>query len=100
MGELKKEFDRVDTDGGGTISKEELKAFVQTGKVGLISNKDFEALWCAIDLDNSGEVDFVEFLAFLGSCGTEFESVNKEQQRMTHEEKLKFASKRLSARNL
>lgn len=57
--ELKKEFNHIDKDGGGSISKDELKSFVKDGKVGHISDKDFEALWCAIDIDNSGEVDFV-----------------------------------------
>ncbi|KAL7553152.1 hypothetical protein ACHAWF_018054, partial [Thalassiosira exigua] len=86
--ELKKEFDHIDADGGGTISKDELKMFVSSGKVDEISDKDFEALWCAIDIDNSGEVDFVEFLSFLGSCGAEFEAVSQKQRAMTKEEKL------------
>lgn len=41
-----------------------------------------------------------EFIAFLGSCGAEFDSANKEMQRMTKEDKLKFASQRLSVKNL
>jgi len=98
--ELKKEFDHIDSDGGGTISKDELKTFVDSGKVGTISDKDFEALWHAIDIDNSGEVDFVEFLSFLGGCGTEFDSVNQEQKTMTKEQRMKYASQRLSTRAL
>ena len=57
-------------------------------------------MWAVIDIDNSGEVDFVEFISFLGSCGTEFETANKEQKAMTKDEKLKYASQRLSMRVL
>ena len=32
---------------------------MDSGKLGQISNKDFEALWHAIDVDGSGEIDFV-----------------------------------------
>ena len=93
---LRKEFDHLDSDGGGAISKDELKKFVESGKVGTISGKDFEALWRAIDIDDSGEVNFVEFISFLGGCGDEFDTVYKEQSAMTKEEKLRYASQRLS----
>eukprot|EP00957_Ditylum_brightwellii_P143795 10956935-Ditylum_brightwellii.AAC.1 len=56
---LKAEFDHIDKDKGGTISKDELKEFVDTGKFGTISDKDFDAMWTAMDVDGSGEVDFV-----------------------------------------
>lgn len=53
------EFDHIDKDKGGTISKDELKTFLKSGKIGDISDKDVDAMWAAIDIDNSGEVDFV-----------------------------------------
>lgn len=62
--QLKKEFDHIDKDKGGTISKDELKKFLMSGKVGDISDKDVDAMWAAIDIDNSGEVDFVVSLEF------------------------------------
>jgi len=96
--QLKKEFDFIDKDGGGTISKDELTEFLKSGKVGNISDKDIGAMWAAIDIDNSGEVDFVEFIAFLGSCGDEFDTANKEQKTMSKDEKLMYASRRLSMR--
>jgi len=40
----------------------------------------------------------VEFIAFLGSCSTKFETANKEQKAMTKDEKLVYASRRLSMR--
>jgi len=122
--QLKKEFDFIDKDKGGTISKNELKEFIASGKVGEISDKDVEVMWHAIDIDNSGEVDFVvrhllslychipsthqlilfylmkcliqEFISFLGTCGSEFDQVSKEQRAMTKDQKLKYASQRLS----
>lgn len=56
---LKKEFDLIDKDGGGTISKEELKKFLNSGKVGSMDDKDFEAMWTVLDVHNTGEIDFV-----------------------------------------
>ncbi|KAL7548956.1 hypothetical protein ACHAWF_014082, partial [Thalassiosira exigua] len=77
--DLKAEFDRIDKDKGGTISKEELWAYITNGHMGTTSEKDFNAMWSVIDLDDSGEVDFVEFIAFLSNCGDQFEEVHDEQ---------------------
>jgi len=41
-----------------------------------------------------------EFMTFLGTCGTEFEEINKEQKAMTREQKLMNASRRLSTKTL
>ena len=57
--QLKKEFDHIDKDKGGTISKDELKKFVESGKIGEMDKKDFDAMWSALDADGSGEIDFV-----------------------------------------
>jgi len=94
--ELKKEFDFIDKDKGGTISRDELNKFVESGKIGIMEKKDFDAMFSALDIDNSGEIDFVEFAAFLSSCGSEFDKVNQEQKAMTADEKLMSASRRLS----
>jgi len=94
--ELKKEFDFIDKDKGGTISRDELNEFVESGKIGIMEKKDFDAMFSALDIDNSGEIDFVEFAAFLSSCGSEFDKVNQEQKAMTADEKFMSASRRLS----
>lgn len=77
--DLKAEFDRIDKDKGGTISKDELWKYITRGHMGTTSEKDFNAMWSVIDLDDSGEVDFMEFIAFLSNCGDQFEEVHDEQ---------------------
>jgi len=86
---LAREFERIDegVSKDGKISKEELWEFIASGKAGEMDQKDFDALFAAIDLDRNGEVDFVEFCAFLGQCDNEYRaarrrsSVGLQQQR-------------------
>ena len=93
---LADEFAHIDGNNDGKISKDEMRLWLKEGKMGTLSDSDFEALWGAIDMDGSGSVDAVEFFVFLSGCGDEFESVYKEQSKMTKEEKISFASQRLS----
>jgi hypothetical protein len=73
----------------------ELKAWIDEGKLGNISDKDFNALWSALDIDGSGTVDFVEFCTFLSGCGEAFDEVYDQQEKMSKQEKMKYASSRL-----
>jgi len=61
--ELEKEFMRMD-DGlkskNGMIQKEALWTWVQSGKAGTMTKKDFDALFATMDLDGDGEVSFLE----------------------------------------
>jgi len=69
MDALQKEFNAIDVGeegGDGKISKAELHAFMTSGKLGDISDKDFNTLFGIIDADGSGEVDFIEFSSFMG----------------------------------
>ena len=97
---LLKEFTHIGKDKGGTISKEEMKKWLADGKLGTISDKDFHAMWVAMDIDQSGEVDFIEFASYLSGCGDAFEEVFKERQNMSKEEMLKRLSQRLSVKHL
>lgn len=97
---LQKEFELIDRDKGGTITKDEMKQWLEDGKLGEISDKDFNSMWVAMDIDGDGAIDFVEFASFLSSCGEAFDEVFKEQERMTKAEKIRFASRRLSTRDL
>jgi hypothetical protein len=51
--------------------------FLSTGKAGELSESDFNALFAAIDLDQSGEVDFLEFCTFMGKCSEEYRSARR-----------------------
>jgi hypothetical protein len=72
---LASEFKKIDSETeGGYISKEGLWNFLSTGKAGDLSESDFNALFAAIDLDQSGTVDFLEFCTFMGKCSDEYRS--------------------------
>mmetsp|Transcript_17592 Transcript_17592/g.20035 ORF Transcript_17592/g.20035 Transcript_17592/m.20035 type:complete len:501 (+) Transcript_17592:38-1540(+) len=68
---LKAEFEKIDTSSDGFISKSELWEFLSLGQAGEMNKKDFDALFGALDVDNSGQVDFLEFCHFLSQCGAE-----------------------------
>ena len=90
------ELKHIGKNKDGTISKDALKEWMNDDKLGALSDADFEVLWSALDSNNSGLIDPVEFCAVLGTCGPEFESTYNEQQRMSKEQKLQWASQRLS----
>jgi hypothetical protein len=81
---LKAEFQKIDSgadDGGdGYISKDELWAFMSSGKAGTMTKKDFDVLFLTLDDDGNGKVDYLEFINFLSTCGAyvEKEVQNKE----------------------
>ncbi len=92
--QLAKEIEHI---GGkkGTISKHDLAKWMFDVKLTFLSEKDFDALWGAMDIDGKGAVDAIEFISFLSCCGSEFEEVYAEQQKLSKLERLKFAARRL-----
>lgn len=73
---LLEEFQKIDAGVvDGFISKEELWEFVQSGHAGDLSESDFNALFAAIDLDDNGQVDFLEFCTFMGKCNEDFDQL-------------------------
>lgn len=92
--QLAKEIEHI---GGkkGTISKQDLAKWMFDVKLTFLSEKDFDALWGAMDIDGKGEVDAIEFITFLSCCAGEFEEVYAEQQKLSKMERLKFAARRL-----
>jgi len=95
---LLKEFNHIANDKGGTIRKEEMKQWMADGKLGTISDKDFNAMWTAMDIDQCGEVDFIELATYLSGCGEAFDEVFKERQNMSKADRLKRLSQRLSVK--
>jgi len=64
LAELRVLFDHFDTDGGGSISTEELGAIVR--KLGQNpTDGDLEAMVDEVDEDNSGEIEFDEFVKMM-----------------------------------
>lgn len=84
--DLAAEFKRIDKgikeDGSadGFISRDELWDFVSSGKAGEISEKDFDALFDAMDTKGRGKVNFVEFAAFMSTCSDEVREIVAEEQ--------------------
>ena len=68
---LRKEFEGIDDNSDGTLSKDELWTFMTSGKAGTMDKKDFEVMFKALDVDNNGTIDFLEFCTFLTACGKE-----------------------------
>jgi hypothetical protein len=68
---LANEFKKIDSESpGGNISKEAMWTFLSTDKAGDLSESDFNALFAAIDLDQSGAVEFLEFCTSWASAMT------------------------------
>ena len=66
-----------------------------------MSEKDFNLLFDSMDVKGRGKVNFVEFCAFMSSCGEEIhELANEEKEKYNRDEKLYAASRRLSQRKL
>ena len=98
---LKEEFDRIDKDHSGKLDKDELRVFVTSGKIGSISESDFNALWAAIDVDGDGEVNFTEFCSFLATCGEVYDEEEKKLTKSTRNQSIsRSLSMRLSSRSL
>ncbi|KAL7528881.1 hypothetical protein ACHAWF_002750 [Thalassiosira exigua] len=106
--DLAAEFKRIDrgTKGGssdGFISRDELWEFISSGKAGEMSERDFNALFDAMDIKGRGKVNFVEFCAYMSSCSDEIREVageGKGEGRMSADERLEAASMKLSQRKL
>jgi len=94
--DLLKEFQHIDKKKDGKISKDEMINWMEDGKLGDISDRDFNLMWSVMDIDGNGEVDFVEFSAYLSGSDEAFEQVFNEMEKMTKEEKMANASRRLS----
>lgn len=72
--DLKKEFELVDEDGSGKISKEEFRHFIMGSDKVHLDDRDFDVLYHMIDMNHDGEIDFSEFCAFFNTIRVKFNS--------------------------
>jgi len=68
--ELEDMFKKIDTDGNGSISKDEVKGLVDEAGVANMSERDYNVFFGCIDLDENGTLDFAEFCAFFASISS------------------------------
>ena len=69
--ELESMFVKIDNDGNGNLSKDEIKGLVDDAGVANMSEKDYDILFASIDLDGNGTLDFAEFSAFFAAISSE-----------------------------
>lgn len=86
---LAEEFEKIDVSKDGLVSREELWEFLQTGKVGDIAKDDFDALFEAVDADGNGNVDFLEFCAFLGKIDDQVQEMHFDHHHKMNSEERK-----------
>jgi len=77
--ELGNLYNKIDEDGNGTISKDELKLLIEDGDVVTLSSKDYNILFSAIDIDGNGTVNFAEFCAFFAALPAQNESFKDDE---------------------
>lgn len=81
---LAEEFKKIDNGNvDGSIDKDELWTFINSGKVGKMDKKDFNALFSALDTDGDGTVSFMEFSAYMGKAYGDFERLKKRRSVQT-----------------
>jgi len=62
--QLKRQFDKLDTNGDRTLSFEEMRSILRTENVSL-TDTDLELLFSEVDKDRSGTVNFDEFVDYI-----------------------------------
>ncbi|KAL7578918.1 hypothetical protein ACA910_006893 [Epithemia clementina (nom. ined.)] len=82
--------------GKSYLCKADLQKWMSDIKLNFISQRDFDALWDAMDLKRTGHVDFLEFILFLSACGPQFHQVYEQHAKLPKSERLKLAARRLS----
>lgn len=62
--DLETMFTKIDKDGNGNLSKDEIKGLVDDAGVAEMSDNDYDILFASLDIDGNGTLDFAEFSAF------------------------------------
>ena len=58
-----------------------------------MSKSDFESLFSAMDVDGDGEVNFMEFCAFMTSCGSAYNKAGKNFDKLSKKEQAEEVAK-------
>mmetsp|Transcript_31900 Transcript_31900/g.69053 ORF Transcript_31900/g.69053 Transcript_31900/m.69053 type:complete len:545 (-) Transcript_31900:59-1693(-) len=58
---LRKAFDQFDSDNAGTIDLSEFRA--ELNKLGTYTDEEIEKIFCSVDLNKDGSINYTEFLA-------------------------------------
>lgn len=93
---LAEAFQHIGGQGNGRITKPDLARWMNDLNLDFLSEKDFDRLWDTMDMDGTGDVDPIEFCAFLSECEKQFAEVHQEYSALPKSEKVKLASRRLS----
>lgn len=76
MMKIKKKFDEFDVDGSGEIDPEEFKAmivfFLKVKDISDLPAARVQRFWAEIDVDQSGQVSFAEFVGWLAKTFPEY----------------------------
>ena len=97
---LADEFKRIDKENDRFISKDGMRAFLNSGKCGEIAEHDFEALWAVLDADGNGTVDFLEFCAFMGQCHDDYNMARLDRNSIAVNASSRLSFAEVSARRL
>ena len=80
----------------GVIGKQDLAKWMNDLHMDFMSEKDFDKLWDAMDMDGTGVVDPIDFFHFLDGCKSQFKEVHEEFSSLPKTEKIKITARRLS----
>lgn len=80
----------------GVIGKQDLAKWMNDLHMDFMSEKDFDKLWDAMDMDGKGVVDPIDFFHFLDGCKSQFKEVHEEFSSLPKTEKIKITARRLS----
>ena len=80
--DLRKAFDRFDSDGSGAISKREFKKALDSFGLLDLSSKETDQLIKQFDTDGDGRISFREFIEFVHGHAENFENADGTLERM------------------